>query len=218
MVNMANLNYQNYQNPNIFKYFIGATLISFALIISINQNNYSKASFVQTQPLKINLFALQGQKAKNTKQQESLKKQMLKNFVSSEDSKNNFNQKQIDKQINHKEITEKTTNSNEISNSNPNKNKDLAEIIHQANYKLQTPPHYPEVAINLGWQGRVLLHVKVLENGKISNLKIIQSSGYQILDKAAVMAVKKWQFYPTVINSKAINSIVEVPVNFVINS
>lgn len=218
MVNMANLGCQNYQNPNIFKYFVGATIISFALIISINQNNYSKANFSQTQALKINLFALQGQKAKNAKQHEILKKQTPQNFVSSENSKNNFNQKSLDKRINQKQILEKPANSNEVSNSKPNENQDLAEIIHQANYKLQTPPHYPETAVNLGWQGKVLLHANLLENGEISSLKIIQSSGYQILDKSAVMAVKKWKFYPTVINGKAINSTVEVPVNFVINS
>lgn len=94
---------------------------------------------------------------------------------------------------------------------------DDSTIIHEARYRHQTPPIYPSRAIELGMQGEVNLHVRVLENGYPQKLKIAKSSGYPLLDRAAMAAVRKWQFEPLTINGSMVQSWVNVPVNFVIN-
>lgn len=90
-------------------------------------------------------------------------------------------------------------------------------IIQEAKLRRQTPPRYPRRALELGHQGIVTLHAKILPNGKPEKLKIAESSGYRLLDRAALSAVKKWQFEPTNMNGSAITSWVSVPVRFIIH-
>jgi protein TonB len=89
-------------------------------------------------------------------------------------------------------------------------------IIHKANYRSQTPPLYPQRSYELGQQGTVILLAQINHNGKPKSLKIEESSGYQLLDSAALAAVKQWEFEPIRIKERAIVSWVRVPVRFVI--
>ncbi|PHQ67221.1 MAG: hypothetical protein COB93_11280 [Sneathiella sp.] len=100
--------------------------------------------------------------------------------------------------------------------SNHDAGQDEATVIHEARYRHQVPPSYPRRALDMGQQGIVLLHAKVLPSGTPRDLKIVHSSGYRLLDMAAVAAVKKWRFEPTSVNGNAVVSWVRVPVNFVI--
>jgi len=93
---------------------------------------------------------------------------------------------------------------------------DASTVINEAKYRHQTSPMYPRRALDLGQQGTVTLHAKVLPNGSPGELKVAQSSGHRLLDLAAVSAVKKWKFEPTSVDGSAIVSWVRVPVNFVI--
>jgi len=89
-------------------------------------------------------------------------------------------------------------------------------VIHEAKYRTRKPPIYPRRALELGQQGIVTLHVEVMPSGHPSRLKVADSSGYRLLDSAALTAVKKWEFFPTLTDNSAIASWVRVPVNFVI--
>ncbi len=89
-------------------------------------------------------------------------------------------------------------------------------VIYEATYRLQTPPVYPRRALELGQQGVVTLHAEVLPNGDPRDLKVAKSSGYRLLDMAALAAVKKWKFEPRNVDGNAVASWVRVPVNFVI--
>ncbi len=89
-------------------------------------------------------------------------------------------------------------------------------MIYEAKYRKQTVPIYPSRALELGYQGNVTLHAEIMPSGIPGELKVVKSSGYSLLDKAALAAVKKWEFEPTNINGNAIVSWVRVPVNFVI--
>lgn len=89
-------------------------------------------------------------------------------------------------------------------------------VIADARYRRQFPPVYPRRALELGQQGIVTLLAEVLPDGRPRSLKIARSSGHGLLDKAAVVAVKKWEFEPTHINGSAVISWVKVPVQFVI--
>lgn len=73
---------------------------------------------------------------------------------------------------------------------------------------------YPRWAARQGWQGEVILAIEILENGKVGAAVVMQSAGYEILDKAALEAVKGWKFQPAILNGKAFRSCVQIPVNF----
>lgn len=55
---------------------------------------------------------------------------------------------------------------------------------------------YPLVARRKGWEGKVLLSFTVAGDGSIGAIKIVQSSGREILDQGAVEAVRKAAPFP----------------------
>lgn len=55
-------------------------------------------------------------------------------------------------------------------------------------------PTYPEQARRDGIQGRVILAIEILENGRPGSVAVQRSSGHEDLDEAAVKAVKNWRF------------------------
>ncbi|MEN3043698.1 MAG: TonB family protein [Candidatus Hydrothermales bacterium] len=62
--------------------------------------------------------------------------------------------------------------------------------------KQEVKPTYPDIARKLGARGSVLLRVLVDENGKVKDVKILKSSGYDFLDNSAVEAAKGYIFEP----------------------
>ncbi len=75
-------------------------------------------------------------------------------------------------------------------------------------------PRYPESARMRGIQGRVFLEVRVNPRGKPDNVRIKASSGFKVLDRAALKAVRRWHFQPALKNGSAVSGMVVVPVNF----
>ena len=55
-------------------------------------------------------------------------------------------------------------------------------------------PEYPVRARREGWQGTVVVQVVLSSNGTIRSLNVLKSSGYDILDRSAVEAIRGWQF------------------------
>lgn len=83
-----------------------------------------------------------------------------------------------------------------------------------ADYLHNPRPDYPVQAKRMGWEGRVLLRVEVLANGNAGEVSIARSSGHELLDEAALDAVRRWKFVPAKRDGKAVNSSVNVPINF----
>jgi protein TonB len=81
-------------------------------------------------------------------------------------------------------------------------------------YRSNPSPKYPGIARIRGYQGNVLLDVLVNKNGKVNDLKIYKSSGYPVLDRAAVSSVKHWLFEPGMIGENKVNMWVRVPIRF----
>jgi len=75
-------------------------------------------------------------------------------------------------------------------------------------------PRYPYLARRRGQEGRVVLRVQVTADGEAAAVQLRQSSGYRLLDKAAVEAVKTWRFVPARRGGLAVAGSVEVPVSF----
>jgi periplasmic protein TonB len=64
-------------------------------------------------------------------------------------------------------------------------------------------PEYPPVSRRLGEQGTVILAVLVEPNGRASDAKIVQSSGFPRLDQAAIDGVKtSYRFAPGTLDGK----------------
>jgi TonB family protein len=82
------------------------------------------------------------------------------------------------------------------------------------NYKVNPKPNYPMIARRNGYEGLVLLRVYVLQSGEVGEIKLERSSGYKVLDKAALQAVKDWVFIPAKKNGVSISSWVTVPIRF----
>lgn len=83
-------------------------------------------------------------------------------------------------------------------------------------YKHTPPPLYPQAARQKGYEGLVLISVEILENGTPGQLLVKKSSGYAILDQAALSAVRKWKFVPAEKNDLRIRSWGDVPIRFVL--
>ncbi|UCD87508.1 MAG: energy transducer TonB [Desulfobacterales bacterium] len=81
-------------------------------------------------------------------------------------------------------------------------------------YKENPLPHYPKVARRRGYEGRTVLRVEVLESGKVGRIEIATSSGFEVLDKAALGSVNGWIFFPGTRNGKKTKQWVVVPVRF----
>jgi protein TonB len=73
---------------------------------------------------------------------------------------------------------------------------------------------YPLMARRMGIQGRVVLDVEVLADGLCGRADVAQSSGHDVLDRAALESVRTWQFVPARHGSQAVTRWFKVPITF----
>ena len=83
-----------------------------------------------------------------------------------------------------------------------------------AAYQANPPPPYPRAARRLGVEGRVVLRVEVLADGRCGEIALSQSSGHAVLDAAALEVVKGWRFVPATRAGQAVAAWVEIPISF----
>lgn len=81
-----------------------------------------------------------------------------------------------------------------------------------------SPPDYPLLARKRGWEGTVVLAVRVLADGRIQGVEVQSSSSYGLLDDAALQAVRQWRFQPGTRGGQAVAMQVLVPVHFVLRN
>jgi protein TonB len=89
-----------------------------------------------------------------------------------------------------------------------------AEPDYRADYLNNPRPPYPLVARRMGYQGKVVLNVEVLAEGRAGEVKLQTSSGYDILDKAALQTVKTWKFSPATRFGQPVTQWFLVPIKF----
>ena len=89
-----------------------------------------------------------------------------------------------------------------------------AEPDHRADYLNNPKPPYPMLAQRMGYQGKVVLNVEVLGEGRAGEIKLHSSSGYDILDKAALQTVKTWKFAPARRFGQPVTQWFLVPIKF----
>jgi periplasmic protein TonB len=84
----------------------------------------------------------------------------------------------------------------------------------KASYDTCPPPEYPDIA-RAKLAGTVILRVVVDEEGRPKSLEVNQSSGFPVLDRAAVDHVQqRCRFHPARQGDKRVESLVEFPVVF----
>jgi TonB family protein len=78
-------------------------------------------------------------------------------------------------------------------------------------YKVE--PEYSEEARKAKYQGVVVLYVEVDPGGRAGNLRVLNSLGLG-LDEKAIDAVRKWRFRPGYKDGKPVTVVAIVEVNF----
>ena len=89
-----------------------------------------------------------------------------------------------------------------------------AEVLARPLYEVNPPPLYPRLARRMGKQGVVLLEVVVSAWGTVTDVKVASGSGSELLDAAALDAVRGWRFSPGLRNGRSVAMRVRVPVRF----
>lgn len=94
----------------------------------------------------------------------------------------------------------------------------VAPPISDAAHLNNPAPVYPTRSRRLGEEGRVVLEVLILPNGRVGEIKVKQTSGYAALDEAALEAVRRWKFVPAKRGDEPIPYRYELPVIFSLRS
>jgi periplasmic protein TonB len=72
-------------------------------------------------------------------------------------------------------------------------------------------PAYPTSALRNRWEGTAWLVVEILENGRVGHVTLEQSSGYEILDGAAIDAVRDWTYEPALSDGVPVRDLIRMP-------
>ena len=110
------------------------------------------------------------------------------NYLSAID---NTKEKNIEKHTTSTEIFEPVTAQSHITNSNKSSEINTDAVIAVLQKQLSKHFYYPQSAQRKNWQGLVILSFTILPNGLINAIKVNQSSGYDILDNAAINALEE---------------------------
>jgi periplasmic protein TonB len=109
-------------------------------------------------------------------------------------------------------VAESTDGVKPITKNAPPKQSTITEAVPA--YRKNSPPRYPRMARRRGCEGTVLIKVLVTRNGKVKEAKMGQSSGYGVLDRSALNAVKGWLFVPGMRGDQTVEMWVTVPIRF----
>lgn len=74
--------------------------------------------------------------------------------------------------------------------------------------------YYPDRALERGLEGTVMLRLVVNEQGKTEDVRIHRSSGFPLLDSAAIRTAETFIFSPAVVGDKPTRSHIILPVEF----
>lgn len=85
---------------------------------------------------------------------------------------------------------------------------------YNAAYLNNPPPAYPLAARRRNIEGKVLVRAEVQADGSCSRTELKKSSGFELLDEAALKAVANWRFVPAKRGSQAVVAWVEIPITF----
>lgn len=77
-------------------------------------------------------------------------------------------------------------------------------------------PNYPPLSRRFGEEGKVVLRVELDQDGRVSAVGILNSSGFIRLDESALAAVKTWRCRPAKRDGQPVRAVALQPFNFVL--
>ena len=80
----------------------------------------------------------------------------------------------------------------------------------------RSAPVYPRRSINRGETGKVVLRVELSEAGLVTMASIQKSSGFSLLDEAALAAVRTWRCNAAKRNGQPVKAVALQPFNFIL--
>jgi periplasmic protein TonB len=90
----------------------------------------------------------------------------------------------------------------------------LANNRYTPSFGKNPQPVYPRESRRRKEEGLVLLNVWISQTGHVERLEVLQSSGFVLLDNAAIQAVRQWQFAPVQFHIPDADLRVEIPIRF----
>jgi TonB family protein len=114
-------------------------------------------------------------------------------------------------------ISSQTVPTDEMAVTAPSVAGDVGRIrvggnVQAARVRNKVPPVYPEAARQARIEGVVRLHVIITKDGTITQMEVL--SGHPLLVQAALDAVRKWVYEPTLLEGKPVEVDTEIAVFF----
>jgi protein TonB len=78
----------------------------------------------------------------------------------------------------------------------PKSRADHSALVSTVRDGIDAAKRYPRLARQAGFEGRTLLKFRLLRSGDVEDLRVLESSGYEILDDAAMGAVRRAAPFP----------------------
>lgn len=97
-------------------------------------------------------------------------------------------------------------------------NAQTIDADYKAAYLNNPKPPYPPIAVRMRLEGKVILLVEVMPNGRAGKVGLETSSGHDMLDQSALKAVKEWQFAPAKKDGVIVSQVVRIPITFNLKS
>lgn len=89
-----------------------------------------------------------------------------------------------------------------------------SDADYKAAYLNNPKPPYPSVAFKMRIEGTVKLMALVMPDGSCEQVKLLKSSGSDLLDQSALATVARWKFVPATSQGKTVEQWVSIPITF----
>jgi TonB family protein len=91
---------------------------------------------------------------------------------------------------------------------------DLGSYVETARMKIEKAKRYPIEAQRKKWEGRVVLSFQINRHGEVLEIRLIQSSGYRLLDDEGILTLRRASPFPSPLLIEKENLVLEVPIHF----
>ncbi len=89
-----------------------------------------------------------------------------------------------------------------------------ADADYKAAYLQNPKPPYPPLAFRARIEGKVVLIAEVQPDGRAGQVRILESSGNEMLDQSALTTVRQWKFTPARKDGVIVTQAVRIPITF----
>jgi protein TonB len=204
---------KNFANTRIVAATITTLLVHFITYNILTQNNsYVTEASLMSQNIAISFSDIITNKPKST----TFKNKSTKNQEVATKKTQSF--KKVNLVVKNQEVATKKTQSFKkvnlvVKNQEVVPNYIPSVTQFQLN-GIRIPPEYPKRALLLKQEGVIYLKVLVSDTGVVKKIIFSKKSDYILLNNAALIAVKKWNFKPSIINGKTILAWIVIPIEF----